>query len=85
MDHLRGGIGANTSFSHPMDQEDRLQHEKTRNLMKRLNEIERRAAEMRKETERLKILKDEAKQKVIDAGMYVVVVQALFKLQVFLK
>ena len=66
MDHLRGAIGANSLYSHPMDQEDRLQHEKTRNLMKRLSEIERRAAEMRKETERLRILKDEAKQKVID-------------------
>ena len=53
MDNLRGAIGANSLYSHPMDQEDRLQHEKTRNLMKRLNEIERRAAEMRKETERL--------------------------------
>ena len=53
-----------TSFN--LAREEKMHQEKTQQLMKRLSEIEKKSIQMRKETERLKKLKDEAKQKVKD-------------------
>ena len=57
-------IGPSVPMPLSIQQEDRMYLDKTQLLMKRLNEIEKKSSQMRKETERLRKLKDEAKQKV---------------------
>ena len=57
-------IGHSVPISLSIQREERINHDKTQQLMRQLKEIEKKSAQMRKETERLRLLKDEAKQKV---------------------
>ena len=57
-------MGHSVPISLSIQREERINHEKTQQLMKQLKEIEKKSIQMRKETERLRLLKDEAKQKV---------------------
>ena len=59
-------FGHSVPISMTIQREERINHEKTQQLMRQLKEIERKSIQMRKETERLRLLKDEAKQKVKD-------------------
>ena len=57
-------MGPSLPISMALQKEERINHEKTQQLMKRLKEIEQKSIQMRMETERLRNLKDEAKKKV---------------------
>ena len=57
-------MGNPMPISMVLQKEERINHEKTQQLMKHLKEIEQKSIQMRMETERLRNLKDEAKKKV---------------------
>ena len=57
-------LGHTTTMYFPEQQEDQIYSDKTQLLMKRLDEIAKKSMQMRRETERLRKLKEEAKQKV---------------------
>ena len=64
-------IGNSVPISLSIQREERMNHDKTQQLMRQLKEIEKKSAQMRKETERLRLLKDEAKQKVKENFPYI--------------
>ena len=59
-------FGVTETMAYSLQQEDLMYQEKTQLLLKRLSEIEKKSKQMRNETERLRKLKDEAKQTVME-------------------